>query len=151
VITVRPVKPGDIEGLSRHVKPAPLLHEARAQLQRDERALYLVALDDETPVGHALLKLPPLGMDHPRLPHTPEVEDLFVAPTCRSAGIGTRLLHEAAAAARARDHRRLGLAVGVENGGALRLYERAGFTDSGLGEFWVEGAHQTCRYLVKPL
>jgi ribosomal protein S18 acetylase RimI-like enzyme len=151
VITVRPVEPGDIEPLSRHVKPTPLLHQARAQLQRDERALYLVALDDETPVGHVLLRMPPLGNEHPRPAATPEVEDLFVAAACRSAGIGTRLLHEAVAAARARGYPGLGLAVGVRNGGAQRLYERAGFTDSGIGEFWVEGAHETCRYLVKPL
>jgi ribosomal protein S18 acetylase RimI-like enzyme len=151
VITVRPVEPGDIESLSRHVKPAPLLHEARAQLQREKRALYLVALDGDSPVGHALLKLPPLGDEHPRPADTPEVEDLFVTAACRSAGVGTRLLHEAAVAARARGYQRLGLAVGVENGGAQRLYERAGFTDAGLGEFWVEGAHETCRYLVKLL
>jgi GNAT superfamily N-acetyltransferase len=149
VITVRPIAPGDIELLARHVKPEPLLHEARAQLQGDGRALYLVAFDEGTPVGHALLKFPPLRTDHLRLGDVPEIEDLYVAADRRSNGIGTRLLAEAEDAARRRGYARTGLAVGVDNAGALRLYERVGYVDAGLGEFWVEGAHEVCRYLVK--
>jgi ribosomal protein S18 acetylase RimI-like enzyme len=151
VITVRPIRPGDAEALARHVKPAPLLHEARAQLQRDERAVYLVAADDEVPVGHALLKLPPLGTEHPRLPGVPEVEDLYVAAPCRSNGIGSHLLKETEHVARQRGFDRVGLAVAVRNVAARRFYERAGYEDAGLGEFWIEGARETCRYLVKPL
>ena len=151
MITVRPIRPGDVDALARHVKPTPLLHEARAQLQRGERAVYLIALDDGAPVGHALLKLPPLGSEHPRADGIPEVEDLFVAETHRSSGVGSRLLQEAEDLARGRGFDRLGLAVGVGNAGAHRLYERAGYEDAGLGEFWVEGARETCRYLVKRL
>jgi ribosomal protein S18 acetylase RimI-like enzyme len=128
-----------------------LLHEARAQLQRDERALYLVAVDDETPVGHALLKLPPLGTDHPRPAGIPEVEDLYVAAPFRSAGVGARLLREAEEAARSRGFDRVGLAVAVRNAAARRFYDREGYQDAGLGEFWIEGARETCRYLVKAL
>jgi GNAT superfamily N-acetyltransferase len=151
VITVRPIVPGDIESLAYHVKPKPLLHETRAQLQRDGRAVYLVALDDEMAVGHAFLKLPPLGDEHPRLPDVPEVEDLYVVAGRRSRGIGGRLLAEAERAATDRGYRRVGLAVGIENAGAQRLYARAGYDDTGLGEFWIEGAHEVCRYLVKEL
>ena len=151
MITVRPIRPGDVEALARHVKPAPLLHEARAQLQRADRAIYLVATSDETPVGHALLKLPPLGDEHPRPADVPEVEDLFVAAAYRSTGVGSRLLQEAEASARRHGFDRLGLAVSVGNARAARLYERAGYEDAGLGEFWIEGARATCRYLVKTL
>ena len=146
MITVRPIAAGDVESLARNVKPEPLLHEARAQLQRDGEALYLVALDDGRAVGHALLQFPPLGLED-----VPEVEDLFVAPRSRSHGIGTQLLEEAERAARGRGYDGIGLAVGVENAGAQRLYARAGYADSGRGEFWLEGAHETCRYLVKAL
>jgi ribosomal protein S18 acetylase RimI-like enzyme len=151
VITVRPIRPGDAEALTRHVKPAPLLHEARAQLQRDERALYLVAVDGETPVGHALLKLPPLPTDHPRPAGIPEVEDLYVAAPFRSVGVGAHLLREAEGAARSRGFDRLGLAVAVRNAAARRFYDREGYQDAGLGEFWIEGARETCVYLVKAL
>ena len=151
MITVRPIRPGDAEALARHVKPAPLLHESRAQLQRDERAVYLVATEDEVPVAHALLKLPPLGSEHPRLAGVPEVEDLFVAAACRSGGIGSRLLHETEGVARQRGYDRVGLAVAVRNVAARRFYDRAGYEDAGLGEFWIEGARETCRYLVKTL
>ena len=151
MITVRPIRPGDAEALARHVKPAPLLHEARAELQRDKRAVYLVAMSDDVPVGHALLKLPPLGTEHPRLPGVPEVEDLFVAAPCRSSGIGSQLLQEAEDAAHQRGFARVGLAVAVRNLAARRFYDRAGYEDAGLGEFWIEGARETCRYLVKAL
>jgi len=151
VITVRPIRPGDAEALARHVKPAPLLHEARAQLQRDERGLYLVAVDDETPVGHVLLKLPPLGTDHPRIAGIPEVEDLYVAAPSRSSGVGAQLLGEAEDAARSRGFERLGLAIAVRNIAARRFYDREGYEDAGLGEFWIQGARETCRYLVKAL
>ncbi len=151
MITVRPIRPGDVDALARHVKATPLLHEARAQLQRDERAVYLVATNDDTPVGHALLKLPPLGTEHPRLAGVPEIEDIYVAAECRSTGIGSRLLEEAEDAARSRGFDRLGLAVALRNTAARRFYDRAGYEDAGLGEFWIEGARETCRYLVKPL
>jgi ribosomal protein S18 acetylase RimI-like enzyme len=151
VITVRPIRAGDAEALARYVKPEPLLHEARAQLQRDERAVYLVAIDEDTPVGHALLKLPPLGTEHPRPAGIPEVEDLFVAASCRSNGIGSRLLQGAEEAARRRGFDRVGLAVAVRNMAARRFYDRAGYDDAGLGEFWIAGARETCRYLVKAL
>ena len=151
MITVRPIVPGDVEPLARHVKPTPLLHTARSELQRHGRALYLIALDDTVPLGHALLKFPPLGSEHPRLNGVPEVEDLYVAEGVRSNGIGTRLLNEAEERALAHGYTRTGLAVGVENTRAQQLYERTGYTDASLGEFWVDGAREVCRYLVKEL
>jgi ribosomal protein S18 acetylase RimI-like enzyme len=94
---------------------------------------------------------PPLGRSHPRPPEVAEVEDLFVAAGCRSAGVGTRLLAEAERVARSRGYREIGLVVGIENAAAQRLYARLGFEETDLGEFWVEGARTVCRYLVKPL
>ena len=81
----------------------------------------------------------------------PEIEDLFVAAACRSSGVGTRLLHECEGAAHRRGFDRIGLAVGVENAGARRLYERNGYVDIGAEPYWDDGAHDTLTYLVKEL
>ncbi len=149
MITVRPVESSDIEPLTRDVKDAEAFHASRLELQRRQRAIFLVALDDDSPVAYGLLKLPPLGNEHPRAPDIPEIEDLFVSPARRSRGVGTRLLLELETEARSRGFDRVGLAVGIENAGARRLYESHGFRDAGLGSFWIEGADETCVYLVK--
>lgn len=56
-----------------------------------------------------------------------------------------------ARAAKTRGYSRVGLAVGAANAGAQRLYARAGYCDTGLREFWIEGAHEICGYLAKEL
>jgi GNAT superfamily N-acetyltransferase len=157
VIDVRPIGPGDGNLLARAVKPNPLLHEARAQLQRDGRAVYLIAWRNGTPLGHALLRIPPLGrLPHPHVEDVPHVEDLLVADGHRSNGVGTRLLDALEQEARRRGYDRLALAVGTANEGARRLYERLGYVDAGLGEFEVPGAAgggkpDLCTALVKEL
>jgi ribosomal protein S18 acetylase RimI-like enzyme len=157
VITVRPIRPGEAALLSSAVKHDPLLHEARAQLQREGRAVYLVAWNDDEPLGHGLLRLPPLpNVPHPQVEDVPQVEDLLVAAGCRSRGIGTRLLGELEQEARKRGFDRISLAVGVTNARARRLYERHGYADASLGEFEIPGAAgggkpDLCTALVKEL
>ena len=157
MIDVRPIGPGDGNLLALAVKPDPLLHEARAQLQRGGRAVYLIAWSNGTPLGHALLRLSPLGrLPHPHVADAPHVEDLLVADAHRSHGVGTRLLDELEQEALRRGYDRISLAVGVGNDGARRLYERQGYVDARLGEFSVPGAAgggkpEICTALVKEL
>lgn len=56
------------------------------------------------------------------------VEMLAVDPSFRGLGIGTALMHEAEAMARAMDKRTMSLGVITENEGAIRLYQRLGYT-----------------------
>lgn len=56
------------------------------------------------------------------------VEMLAVDPSFRGLGIGTALMHEAEATARAMDKRTMSLGVITENKGAIRLYQRLGYT-----------------------
>lgn len=56
-----------------------------------------------------------------------ELEDLFVRPGARRAGVGARLVAFAVERARRRGCRRIGLGTNERNLPALRLYERAGF------------------------
>jgi GNAT superfamily N-acetyltransferase len=59
------------------------------------------------------------------------IDDLYVRPDARGQGVGARLLSAARAAAVGRGVRALHVEVGPENQTARRLYERAGYVDSG--------------------
>ena len=61
-------------------------------------------------------------------PHEFIVETLAVDPSFRGLGVGTALMHEAEAKARALGKRTMSLGVITENHGAIRLYERLGYT-----------------------
>ena len=60
------------------------------------------------------------------------LEDFIVRPECRGRGIGARLLAYAAEQSRAAGLLRLILLTDGDNLNAQRLYERAGFTRSGM-------------------
>ncbi|NJK41828.1 MAG: GNAT family N-acetyltransferase [Acaryochloridaceae cyanobacterium SU_2_1] len=57
-----------------------------------------------------------------------KLEDLWVMPTARDQGVGTRLLKFAIALAHQRDCRLIGLNTNEQNGVALHLYEKQGFS-----------------------
>jgi GNAT superfamily N-acetyltransferase len=59
------------------------------------------------------------------------IDDLYVQPAARGCGAAAGLLTAARAAAVERGVRALHVEAGPENATARRLYERAGYTDSG--------------------
>lgn len=59
------------------------------------------------------------------------LEDLFVEPGARGAGLGRALVARAVERARERGCRRLELDVADDNAAALALYQAAGFVDRG--------------------
>jgi ribosomal protein S18 acetylase RimI-like enzyme len=59
---------------------------------------------------------------------------MFVRPQDRRRGAGDLLLRTVVEAARSRGHERLHLHVETSNGGAVRIYERAGFRPDGPAE-----------------
>jgi ribosomal protein S18 acetylase RimI-like enzyme len=92
----------------------------------------------------------------------PYVEALLVHPSYRSQTVGTQLLEAAERLVRERGHRRIGLAVAVENIRAWALYDRRGYREADIGDFanhwsYVDEsggevtATETCSYLVKQL
>ncbi len=138
----------------------------RARLDRQDRgeALYFIAWRGATPSGHLLVDRGGTE-DEPirsQLPDCPNLEDLFVMPDFRSRAIGSMLLDAAITAAREAGYTQLGLGVAIDNPGAIRLYERKGFQDSGLGEYTSGGSYidrdgtlqtwqETCTYWIKLL
>jgi GNAT superfamily N-acetyltransferase len=97
-----------------------------------ERGTYLVAWDGDEPVGHVFTawRDTELGV--------PELQDMYVVPDRRNAGVGTALVAVAEGLARDRGHERCSLSTSATNGAAQRLYERLGYEAAGV-ERRVEG------------
>ena len=138
-------------------------HADRAAAQAAEKAVYLVAWNGEEPVGHVFVKWPgALSSKRAAMEACVEIEDLYVRSDKREQGVGDALLAAAEEEAQARGFDRIGLAVGLENEPALRLYGRRGYADAGHGVFtltWTSRdeagrerqVREDCRYLVKSL
>ncbi len=84
---------------------------------------YVVALEDDRPVGYAGL------CDYP---DEAWVQTMAVAPTHQRHGLGDRLLRALLAEAARRGQRTVALEVRADNGPAQRLYARHGFTRTGV-------------------
>ena len=82
---------------------------------------YLVAWDGEVAVGHAHVAWTDTELGFP------ELQDFFVLPDRRNAGIGTRLTLAAERLVAERGHDRCSIGVSISNDGARRLYERLGY------------------------
>jgi GNAT superfamily N-acetyltransferase len=150
VVTVRELKPSEVESVGRHL---PL-----NRLPRDveEHSTYLVAWEDAVPVGHAHIAWSGthLGL--------PEIQDVFVLPELRRRGIASQLTHAAEDEARARGWDRISLSVSRDaNPAASRLYATLGYADAGaepvrvLGQVMLRSGpldvDDTLVYLVKEL
>jgi ribosomal protein S18 acetylase RimI-like enzyme len=136
----------------------------RLQLQEQGHMEYPIALIDDRIVGYLLLKwnCPEDPFLKRRLPPCAEIEDFVVDPELRRHGVGTAMLDYAAERSREHGDTRLGLAVGKENKGAARLYDRYGFVtmpDSDHRVSWfapnADGTtridSEECVYLMKDL
>ena len=90
---------------------------------------YLVAWEDDEPVGHA----------HLALTDPPELQDVSVRPEHRRRGVATDLAGEAESAVVARGFTRLRLSVSVDNEAAKALYRGLGYIDVGVPPKRVQG------------
>lgn len=91
----------------------------------------LVAERDGRVIGHLFLTFEESAPFHRIRPYA-YVMELFVRESARGQGIGTALLREAEAIARASGFRRLLISVLSGNDGAERNYRRFGFAPSSL-------------------
>jgi ribosomal protein S18 acetylase RimI-like enzyme len=90
---------------------------------------YLVAWEDEEPLGHAYLALT----------DPPELQDVQVRPEHRRRGVASAVTAAAEEHALARGFTRLRLGVSEGNTAAQALYRRCGFADSGAPPKRVHG------------
>ena len=120
---IRPLVPEEVE------RVAAVLGLARLD-QGD--GFYLVAWEDDEPLGHAFLALT----------DPPELGDVSVRPEHRRRGVASDLTAAAERESRARGFDRLRLTVGIENEPAQVLYRGRGYVDSGLPPRRVQGTIQ---------
>lgn len=150
MITVTELTADELDRVDRHL---PL---SRLDQHAAEGSTYLIAWQDDEPVGHARITWSGthLGL--------PEIQDVFVLPEHRRRGIASRLTEAAEGEARRRGSNRLSLSVSQEqNPAAKLLYEKLGYVDAGvepvrvLGQIMLRGrpldVDDTLVYLVKEL
>jgi ribosomal protein S18 acetylase RimI-like enzyme len=90
---------------------------------------YLVAWEDDEPLGHA----------HLALSDPPELQDVSVRPEHRRRGVAKVLTAAAEAQARRRGADRLQLTVSADNETAQALYRGSGYVDVGIPPKRVQG------------
>jgi GNAT superfamily N-acetyltransferase len=83
---------------------------------------YLVAWDGPHPVGHVHIAWAGTEL------RLPELQDMYVLPERRGAGIGAALAATAERLVAERGHSRCSLSVSARNDRARSLYERLGYT-----------------------
>jgi ribosomal protein S18 acetylase RimI-like enzyme len=128
VVTVRELKSSDVAYVDSRL---PL---SRLDQQAEEESTYLIAWEDDQPVGHAHL-----AWEKTRL-GVPEVQDVYVLPERRSRGIATLLNEAAEQEVRARGRDSISLSVSKNgNPAARKLYERLEYVDAGLESVHVSG------------
>lgn len=93
---------------------------------------YLVAWEDDEPLGHA----------HLALTDPPELQDVSVSPEHRRRGVASALTAAAEREAGARGFSRLRLTVSIDNEAAQTLYRGLGYRDAGVPPKRVQGTIQ---------
>jgi GNAT superfamily N-acetyltransferase len=129
VVTVRELAQSEVAFVDSRL---PL---SRLDQQVEEGSTYLIAWEDDEPVGHAHI-----AWEGTRV-GIPEVQDVYVLPERRSRGIATLLNEAAEQAVRDRGWESISLSVSRDgNPGARRLYDRLGYADAGLETVHVSGS-----------
>lgn len=137
-------------------------HWSSLTRQTNGELLYLIAWAGVRAVGQVSLIWRPTNDPLAAQLGCPWIVDLLTHSAWRSRGVGTALLRACEEAARARGATRIGLGVATTNHRARALYERLGYSDSGLGQQWMTGSwedeggsthvwEELVTYLIKPL
>jgi GNAT superfamily N-acetyltransferase len=107
---------------------------SRLDQQIAEGSTYLVAWDDDRPVGHAHIAWVRTHLG------VPEIQDVFVLSERRRQGIGAQLTDAAEEEARARGWETISLSVSQDGNIAARnLYAKLGYADAGVDPVRVSG------------
>lgn len=134
-----------------------------ADQRRGEHSIF-IATEDGRLIGSGFIRwLGPRDSDARALcPDAPEIFRLEVIREYQSRGVGTRLIEALSEAAQEKGFDAVSLGVAHDNPRAYTLYQRLGFLDTDLVEYYDEYrypleeggwgvARDLCRYLVKPL
>ena len=128
VVTVAALSPSQLETVDQHLPLNRLDH------YRQGGSTYLIAWDDDLPVGHAHIawERTYLGV--------PEVQDVFVVPERRREGVATALTRAAEEEVRRNGWDRISISVSAQgNDPARRLYDSLGYRSTGRAPVRVHG------------
>jgi ribosomal protein S18 acetylase RimI-like enzyme len=164
-ITIATLK--DMALLENHMLTGgmPDTHRRRFLLQAQGKGLYLLAWEDQVPIGYVLLHFQHPG-HHASYRHYPEcayVEGLATHPDKQRRGIATSLMKSTEYYARQHGAENIGLSVGMDNAPAQDLYRKMAYQPTNIlpyqvtwkyldkitGEVREEG--ELCRFWIKPL
>jgi GNAT superfamily N-acetyltransferase len=128
VLRVAALRPSELETVDQHL---PL---NRLDQYVEDGSTYLIAWDDDLPVGHAHIAW---QRTHAGVP---EIQDVFVVPERRRQGLATTLTRAAEDEVRRRGWDRISLSVSAQgNEPARRLYDRLGYRTAGCAPVRVHG------------
>jgi GNAT superfamily N-acetyltransferase len=128
VLRVAALLPSELETVDQHL---PL---NRLDQYLEDGSTYLIAWDDDRPVGHAHIAWQRTHVG------VPEIQDVFVVPERRRQGVATTLTGAAEDEARRRGWARISLSVSAEgNDPAWRLYASLGYRSTGCAPVRVDG------------
>lgn len=134
LVVVRPCGAEDLAPLLATWPVASDVHDRHFTRQLSGEVTLLVAWQDGEAVGSVVIRWQPQerGEVDTTYPGVVEIAHLQVRLDRRSRGVGTRLIQAAENVAEVRKVPWLGLGVGVENPEAAALYERLGYTRTGI-------------------
>ena len=128
MITVTRLRPSDVACVDRSL---PL---NRLDQQTEDGSTYLIAWEDDQPLGHAHIAWTKTHLN------LPEIQDMYVLPDHRRRGIATQLADASEAEARERGWTSISLSVSQErNAEARLLYAKLGYVDAGVDPVQVSG------------
>jgi ribosomal protein S18 acetylase RimI-like enzyme len=160
---IRPCTDEDLSVLCSRWRTPGGVHEAHHAHQRTGQATYLVAWQDQEPLGSGVVQWGGCIGSNARAayPGAVEINHLQVRDQYRGQGVGSALIAAAEALAAQAGRDQMAVGVAADNPGAERLYRRLGYRLTGVVDVseydWItaEGAvqHETERdhLLVKDL
>ncbi|MGB3859489.1 MAG: GNAT family N-acetyltransferase [Ornithinimicrobium sp.] len=111
------------------------VHEKHLRRARGPELDYLGAWDGEYVLGTAVILWQGVSGDSARerdYPVVPEIAHLQVGPASRGRGVGTALVRHSERLVRGAGHPSVVIAVSMDNDRAAKLYERLGYTPTGV-------------------
>lgn len=114
----------------------PRLHQDRFDGQEKGVGEYLLAFNNEEPVGHVYIRY----KDDYDYHNCPILEDLFVKQDKRKLGIGVNIIEEIKEYLRTKGYNEVGLDVETKEDWLKKFYEKCGFRTIGDShrQSWIE-------------
>jgi len=128
----------DIVALDRAITSHGDWHRKRFETQQKGETSYVIAWEEDIPVGHLNLIWGGSEQAEVRrhIKDCPELSAIWVwPPEKRSQGIGRALIAYAEALAHSKGYAKIGLGVRTDNERAQALYEKLGYEDWGRGVY----------------